>query len=164
MAVPGLPSTAPSTSVKLPGVDGLRVDVLAPGRVLGAVINVSELEWVAQAIPYYDYLLVDTERGAMLAGGHCIPLRLPQAARLIWHKFYASTQRRGSTEKAAKDMQQALVLGAVLAENDSFELKDAFAAVPKPMQARIKPLLTLLAGKAEAHPALVEVLYQCLGS
>lgn len=35
VAVPGLPSTAASTSVKLPGADGLRVDVLAPGKVLG---------------------------------------------------------------------------------------------------------------------------------
>lgn len=163
VAVPGLPSTAPSTSVKLPGVEGLRVDVLAPGKVLGAAINVPELDWVAQAIPYYDYLLVDAERGAMLAGGHCIPVRLPQAARFVWHKLYASTQRHGSPEKAAKDQRQALVLGAVLAENDSHELKNAFGVAPKPMLAPIKPLLNQLAGKAQAHPALVDVLHQCLG-
>jgi len=160
VAVPGLP---PSTSVKLPGVEGQRVDVLAPGNTLGATINVPELEWVAQAIPYYDYLLDDAEGGAMLAGGHCIPVRLPQAARFVWHKFYASTQRHGSPEKAAKDLQQSLVLGAVLAENDGYELKNAFEAAPNPMLAPIKPLLNQLAGKAEAHPALVDVLHQCLG-
>jgi hypothetical protein len=163
MAVPGLPSTAPSTSIKLPGVEGLRVDVLAPGRTLGAAINVPELEWVAQAIPYYDYLLADAERGAMLAGGHCIPVRLPQAARFVWHKFYASTQRHGSPEKAAKDQQQALVLAAVLAENDSYELKNAFEAAPKQMLVPIKPLLNELTSKAEAHPALIGMLHQCLG-
>jgi hypothetical protein len=163
VAVPGLPSTAPSTSIKLPGVEGLRVDVLAPGKVLGATIEVPELKWVAQAIPYYDYLLAETERGAMLAGGHCVPLRLPQAARLVWHKLYSSTQRHGSPEKAAKDQQQGLVLGAVLAENDSHELIAALEAAPKPMLAPIKPLLRLLVGKAEAHPALVDVLHQCLG-
>lgn len=163
VAVPGLPSTAPSTSVKLPGVEGLRVDVLAPGKVLGAAIEVPELEWMAQAIPHYDYLLADAERGAMLAGGHCIPVRLPQAVRFVWHKLYASTQRQGSPEKAAKDQQQALVLGAVLAGIDSHELKTAFEAAPKPMLAPVKPLLNQLAGKAEAHPALVDVLHQCLG-
>jgi hypothetical protein len=162
VAVPGLPSSAPSTSVKLPGVEGLRVDVLAPGNPLGALINVPELDWMAQAIPYYDYLLADAERGAMLAGGHCIPVRLPQAARFVWHKLYASTQRHGFPEKAVKDLQQALVLGAVLAENDSQELKNAFEAAPKPMVAPVKPLLNLLAGKAEDHPALVDVLGECL--
>ena len=87
VAVAGLPSTAPTTSVKLPGVDGLRVDVLAPGKVLGAAIKVPELELMAQAIPYYFYLLADAERCAMLAGGHCIPVRLPQATRFVWHKL-----------------------------------------------------------------------------
>jgi hypothetical protein len=163
VAVPGLPSTAPSTSVKLPGVEGLRVNVLAPGKALGAAIKVPELEWMAQAIPHYDYLLADAERGAMLAGGHCIPVRLPQAARFVWHKLYASTRRQGSPEKAAKDQQQALVLGAVLAGNDSNELKDAFEAAPKPMLAPVKSLLNPLAGKAAAHPALVDVLHECLG-
>ena len=162
VAVPGLPSTSPSTSVKLPGIDGLRVDVLAPGKVLGATIHVPELAWVAQAIPHYDYLLADAERSVMLAGGHCIPVRLPQAARLVWHKLYASTQRRGSPEKAAKDQQQALVLGAAIAENGSDDLHNAFLAAPKPMRTPIRPLLNQLANKAEAHPALVEILHQCL--
>lgn len=163
VAVPGLPSTKASTSIKLPGVQGLRVDVLAPGNVLGAPVKVPELDWVAQAIPHYDYLLADAERGAMLAGGHCIPVQLPQAARLVWHKLYASTKRQGFPEKAAKDQQQALVLGAVLADTDSDELVDAFAAAPKSMLSPVKPLLKILASKAEAHPAMQEVLRQCLG-
>ncbi len=42
--VPGMPSHAASTStsVKLPGRDGLRVDVLVPGRVLGRILPVPE--------------------------------------------------------------------------------------------------------------------------
>ena len=163
VAVPGLPSTAASTSVKLQGAEGLRVDLLAPGNVLGAMVKVPELDWVAQAIPYYDYLLADAERGAMLAGGHCIPVQLPQAARLVWHKLYASTQRKGFPEKAAKDQQQALALGAVLADTDSGELVDAFRAAPKSMVSPVKSLLKALAAKAEAHPAMLEVLRQCLG-
>lgn len=162
VAVPGLPSTAPSTSVKLPGVEGLRVDVLAPGVQLGAAIAVPELEWTAQAIPYYDYLLADAEPGYLLAGGHCIPVRLPQAARLVWHKLYAATQRRGAAEKAAKDELQALTLGAVLADEEPHALSQAFALAPATMTRPIRELKERLGAKAAAHPALVDILGQCL--
>ncbi|HEY6897849.1 MAG TPA: GSU2403 family nucleotidyltransferase fold protein [Rhodocyclaceae bacterium] len=164
VAVPGLPSTAPSTSIKLPGVEGLRVDVLAPGPTLGAAIAVPELAWTAQAIPHYDYLLADAEPGAMLAGGHCVPVRLPQAARLVWHKLYAATQRQGAAEKAAKDEHQALVLAAVLADEESHALAQAFADAPEAMIKPIHSLKNRLIAKAAAHPALAEMLDQCLGT
>lgn len=162
VAVPGLPSTLPSTSVKLPGVQGLQVDVLVPGRKLGATVKIPELQWSAQAVPHYDYLLDGTEAGAMLAGGHCIPVRLPQAARFVWHKLYSSTQRRGSPEKAVKDRQQALLLGAVLADTDSLAIRHAFKEAPAAMIAPIKPLLKALAGSLRKHPALEETLRECL--
>jgi hypothetical protein len=162
VAVPGLPSASPSTSVKLPGVQGLRVDVLAPGRKLGAVVKIPELQWSAQAVPHYDYLLDAAEAGAMLAGGHCIPLRLPQAARFVWHKFYSSTQRRGSPEKAAKDRQQALLIGAVLADTDPLALRQAFNEAPAAMVAPIRPQLETLASRVSKHPALEDALRECL--
>ncbi len=162
VAVPGLPSTLPSTSVKLPGVQGLRVDVLAPGRKLGATVKIPELQWSAQAVPHYDYLLDGAEEGAMLAGGHCIPVRLPQAARFVWHKLYSSTQRRGSAEKAAKDRQQALLLGAILADTDALTIRHAFKEAPAPMIAPIKPLLKTLHGSLRKHPALGDALRECL--
>lgn len=162
VAVPGLPSTSPSTSVKLPGVQGLRVDVLAPGRKLGAVVKLPELHWSAQAVPHYDYLLDAAEPGAMLAGGHCIPLRLPQAARFVWHKLYSSTQRRGAPDKAAKDRQQALLLAAVLADSEPLALRQAFTAAPVPMVTPIRPLVKTLYGSLRKHPALEEALRECL--
>ncbi|CAB1369807.1 GSU2403 family nucleotidyltransferase fold protein [Denitratisoma oestradiolicum] len=162
VAVPGLPSNQPSTSIKLPGTQGLRVDVLAPGNTLGAVLQVPELEWAAQSIPHYDYLLEAPEPGVVLAGGHCIPVRLPQAARLVWHKLYASTSRRGFPEKAAKDQQQALTLAAVLAETDAQSLQLAFKEAPETMAKRISPLYRNLAKKLEAHQALRDILMECL--
>jgi len=161
IAVPGMPSTAPSTSVKLPGVQGLRVDVLAHGDVLGASIKVPEMDWCAQAVPHYDYLLAEAEPGALLAGGHCVPLRLPQAGRFVWHKLYASTQRHGFLEKAAKDRQQALVLAAILAESESHLLTQAFEAAPAPMMSAIRPIIGKLIEGATAHPELVGVLRAC---
>lgn len=160
-AVPALPSTAPSTSVKLPGVQGLRVDVLAHGDVLGAVITLPELDWCAQAVPYYNYLLADAEPGAVLAGGHCIPVRLPQAGRFVWHKLYASTQRRGFPEKAAKDRQQALVLGALIADSEGHLLRQALAAAPASMTSAIRPMVGQLIESAAAHPELADILATC---
>lgn len=160
--IPGMPASA--TSVKLPGVQGLRVDLLAPGRTLGATIKVPELAWAAQTIPHFDYLLDHAEPAALLSGGHCIPLRLPQAARFVWHKLYSSTQRKGFPEKAAKDQHQAIVLGARLAETESHLLERAFREAPAQMTRPIKPFaksLIDLATKA-AQPELIAVLQRCL--
>ena len=159
--VPGLPSQTPSTSVKLPGVQGLRVDVLTSGDVLGTVVAVPELEWCAQAVPFYDYLLEDPEPAAILAGGHCIPVRLPQAARFVWHKLYASTQRRGFKEKAEKDRQQALVLAGLLAESEAHLLTEAWQTIPAGMLEAIQPLSDKLLALAEGHPELQDVFREC---
>jgi hypothetical protein len=156
-AIPGMPSTEPSTSIKLPGAQGLRVDVLAPGKTLGKIVRLPELAWAAQTIPHYDYLLEETEPGAMLAGGHCIPVCLPQAARLVWHKLYASTQRKGFQEKSAKDRQQAMVLAAALADIEPQALSTAFGAAPATMRGTIKPLGDLLS-KAGADKTLLDII------
>jgi hypothetical protein len=76
--------------------------------VLGQIIQVPELEWHAQAVPGYDYMLEDSQKAVMLAGGHCIPITLPQPDRMVWHKLYASTQRTRSAAKAEKDLIQAV--------------------------------------------------------
>lgn len=161
-AVPGMPSDKPSTSVKLPGVQALRVDLLAPGEPIGAIIQIPELEWAAQGVPHYDYLLEAPEPGALLAGGHCIPLRLPQAGRFVWHKLYASTQRSGFPEKAAKDRQQALTLAAVLGESDPFALRTGWDAAPKAMTSAIRPLREMLLQGLAAHPVTQEMLADAL--
>lgn len=161
--IPGLPSQTPSTAVKLPGVQGLRIDVLTSGEVLGAVVSIPELEWCAQAIPFYDYLLAAPEPAALLAGGHCIPVRLPQAARFVWHKLYASTQRRGFKEKAEKDRRQALVLAGLLAENEAQLLTEAWQALPAGMLSAIQPLSKKLLAAAAGHPELEDVFRACGG-
>jgi hypothetical protein len=114
-------------------------------------------------VPFYDYLLDETEPGAMLAGNQCIPIRLPQAARFVWHKFYSSTQRCGFPEKAAKDQQQALVLGAALAETDPVALRHACNEAPAAMLGPVKPFLDTLVRRAGDHPELGDILRECLG-
>lgn len=160
--VPGFPSYAASTSLMLPGAQGLRIDVLAPGRRLGAIVPTPELEWAAQAIPHYDYLLDAPITGAVLAGGHCIPVRLPQAARFVWHKLYASTQRSGFAEKALKDRQQALILGAALARDDPDALLRAHDQAPASMVTKINTIRNALLTAVAGVPALSEILQACL--
>ena len=163
-AVPGMPSQTPSTSVKLPGVQGLRVDVLAPGKKLGQTVNIPELDWSAQTVPYFDYLLHDPSPGAVLAGNHCIPVQLPQAARFVWHKLYSSTKRAGFREKAEKDLRQALTLAAVLVDTEDVLLRAAFEEAPAEMIASIRPIVPVLIKRVRESGAMREFLRECFGS
>jgi hypothetical protein len=154
--IPGMPSQKPSTSVKLPGAEGLRVDILAPGRVLGEIVAVPELSWHAQTIPFYDYLLEESRAAAMLAGGHCIPVMLPEVTRMIWHKLYSSTDRVQEPTKAEKDLVQAVTLAAILVEQDSVSLRESFRSAPLKLRtaahSRLPRIKTLLA----EHPQALE--------
>ena len=154
--IPGLSSHKPSTSVKLRGVDALHVDILAPGPILGGIVEIPELAWHAQAIPYYDYLLEDTQAAAMLAGGHCIPVKLANVQRMIWHKFYLNTQRQGDPAKAEKDLLQAVTLAAIVVEQESSDLQESFRHAPKALrQAAITRMPRILA-LLDEHPQALD--------
>lgn len=147
--IPTLSRKAPSTSVKLPGAAGLRVDLLADGPAIGQTIAVPELSWHAQTIAHFNYLLGDPRPAALLAGGHCIPVNLPSPERFVWHKLYSSIARVASRDKAAKDLLQAATLAAVLVEHDDANLDEALADAPAEVrvaaQARLPALRELLA-------------------
>lgn len=160
--VPGMPSHSPSTSIKLPGVEGLRVDVLAPGRRLGSPIRIPEISWHAQAIPHYAFLLEGAESSAVLAGGQCIPVRVPQAGRFIWHKLYSSSRRRGEPEKAAKDRNQALVLAKAMERDHVHDIEGGFAAAPRELRSALTPMLARFARdlqeeSPEVHDAVLSL-------
>jgi hypothetical protein len=159
-AVPGMPSDQPATAIKLPGAQGLRVDLLAPGPHLGAIVNVPELDWAAQGIPYYDYLLEAPEPAAMLAGWQCIPVKLPQPARYAWHKLYSSLHRQGFPEKAEKDRRQALVLAAVLTDIEPLALRRAFEVMPGEMADELRDNSGLILARAASHEEILNTLEQ----
>jgi len=160
-AVAGLKPSDRMTSVKLPGTAGLRVDVLVPGRSLGAIVRVPEFEWAAQTIPHYDYLLDSPEPAAVLAGWHCIPVRVPQAARMVWHKFYSSAKRQDRA-KAAKDRRQGIILAAALTESEPTALRRAFRDAPTAMINPIRPLVGELVSELAAHQTAADVVHDCL--
>jgi hypothetical protein len=159
MEVPGLSPRTPATSAKLRGAGGLRVDVLTSGRKLGAPVAIPELAWHAQVVPFFDYLLKEPEPSAVLAGAQCIPVRIPQAGRFIWHKLYSSRNRGGQPEKAQKDHQQIVTLIAALQEEAPGELRSAYRAAPAEMRKKLASGIPSLAREfkatlPEVHEAL----------
>jgi hypothetical protein len=160
--VPGLPSATPSTSVKPLGVEGLRVDLLAPGSPFGKIVQIPEWAWFAQTVPYYDYLLEDSQPAAFLAGGHCIPVNLPHPGRMVWHKLYSSIRRTGFPEKAVKDRIQAVTLAAALVEYDASALKQSLEVAPPEIRSAAATLGKTVAAALKAHPEAADVFSVCL--
>jgi hypothetical protein len=150
--VAGMPGKNPPTSVKLPGAEGRRVNILAPGPLLGEIVAVPELEWHAQTIPFYDYLLEGSRAAAALAGGHCIPIMLPEAARMIWHKLYSSTRRSKDPAKAEKDLAQAATLAAILVEQKGALLRESYREAPRELRNAAHSRLPRLEKLLAEHP------------
>lgn len=96
-------------------------------------------------------------------GGHCVPVNLPQPARFVWHKLYSSTQRHSDIAKARKDLQQATVLAAALAESDEEALAEAAARAPRGLLQAAKARLLQAKDVLRAHPAAAAALEQVLG-
>lgn len=161
--VPGLTNDAPSTSAKRPGSDGLRVDLLVPGKTLGRVVPVPELHWHAQTVPQYDYLLSDPRDAAILATGHCIPVKLPSPERFVWHKLCSSAGRANDPAKAQKDVMQAATLAAVLVEQDLVSFEDAGCEAPAAVLRAARSRLPLLRRHLAAHPQALDQFERVLG-
>lgn len=161
-AIPGLAAGAPSTSVKRPGTEGLRVDVLTSGPELGQVVPVPELDWHAQTIPHFNYLLAQPRRAAMLAGGHCIPVSVPAPERLAWHKLYSSTQRTHDVAKADKDLRQAATLLALLVERENLGLVASAVAAPKDVLGSARQRLPALRNLLLPHPQALDEVERAL--
>jgi hypothetical protein len=156
--VPSLSPEAGSSSVKLAGAEGLRVDILTPGARTGVLVALPALHWNAQTIAHCDYLLHDTREAAVLAGVHCIPVRLPAPERFIWHKLYSSVVRGNFPEKARKDLRQAVTLAAVLSEHDEDLLPDSATELPAGIRKALAARLTLLLRSLDPHPLIQNAL------
>jgi hypothetical protein len=132
VAVPGLPSSKPATSYKEKGRSRFHVDILVPSRNKAfPVVPVPELKAHAQGLPYLDYLLGDTYMTALIAREGIAAIRIPSAERFALHKLMVSQLRTARDAKADRDLSQAAVLLAVLAEKHPGAIEDAAAAMPR---------------------------------
>jgi hypothetical protein len=128
--VPGMPSSRPSASFKLPGAELLAVDLLVAGSKAGEIVPVKELGAHAQAIPLLDYLSADPIRSVVLSPNQVIPVTIPAPERFVVHKLFSSQSRRGDRGKAGKDLAQAAVLAAALEDETPGRISDAFRRLP----------------------------------
>jgi hypothetical protein len=158
--VAGNESSAPSTchaAIALPGLPPIPANLLVGDD---ADATDSALAWLATTIPDHDYLTADPVPGALLAGGHCIPVRLPQAARLVWHQLSASQQH--AAPYADSERRLALGLAATLLAQDPWAMLTAWEAAPAAITEPIRPLRQTLLASTAAHPDLQDLFADCL--
>jgi hypothetical protein len=128
--VPGMPSSRPSASFKLPGAEGLLIDLLVPGREAGKVVSVKELATHGQAIPLLEFLVEAPLESVVLSPNQIVPVRVPAPERFVLHKLYSSQMRRTQSGKGKKDLEQAAVIAAALEDSFPGRLKDAWKGLP----------------------------------
>lgn len=161
--VPGLAPSEPSSSLKLPGAAGLRVDLLTSGAETGRSTPMPMLHWHAQTVAHYDYLLQNPSEAVVLAGSHCIPVRVPAVERFVWHKLYSGVVRRSFPEKAVKDLRQAATLAAALVEQDEEALPASATALPQAMKEAMVAHWKLILGSIGGHGSVQRILERALG-
>jgi hypothetical protein len=163
--VPGFGRDAPTTSYKPPGRDRLRVDLLVPGRGNEVTTReVPELNAHAMALPHLAYLLEDPIEATLLGRESVVPVRVPRPEAFAWHKMLVSQLRTSTSEKKTKDVLQAAVLFAVLAEEAPDALASSLDAVPRAARTKTlagaKQVLAQLA--ARGHDRAVEAMNELL--
>ncbi len=163
LPVPGLGRHQPPTSFKTRGADAFRVDLLAPTRGIDVTtLAVPELRAHATAVPYLAYLLGAPLVAVVLGREGVVPVNVPRPEAFAWHKTLVSQLRGETRDKRTKDLQQAAVLFAVLAEDEPDALGAAFKALPRSARsatregaARVVPLL-----EKGSHARAAEMLRQ----
>ena len=151
--IPGVPAKNPPTSVKLPGAEGRRVEVSRPrspaGRHRRACRNSTGMR---KPFPFYDYLLEGSRAAGALAGGHCVPILLPDVARMIWYDLHSSTRRSKDPDKAEKDLVQAATLAAIVIEQQSVLLRESYREAPRELRNAAHSRLPRLEKLLAEHP------------
>jgi hypothetical protein len=147
--IPPASRNKPPTSVSVGG--GLTVKLLAPGAIAGEALAVPELDWHAQTVPFYGYLLEAGRSAVILAGGHCVPAMLPEASRIIWHSLYLSTRRGKDAAAAEADLTTGATLAAILIEQGGLVLRESYRAAPRELRNAAHSRLPRLEGLLAEH-------------
>jgi len=124
--------TYPATGFRVRGTD-VEVEVLTPlvGRERSRPIQIPALGVAATPLRFLDYLIEETQPGAVL-GGSGVLVNVPRPGRFALHKLIVAA-RRGPTgmPKAAKDRAQASELLRVLLSELPGEITLAWKALAR---------------------------------
>ncbi len=157
--VPELDRKRPSTSFKQPGRSRFHVDLLAPCRGESPrIVPIPELSAHATGLPYLAYLLAESQTAMLAAREGCCAVRVPLPERFAVHKLIASRLRPGRGAKSDKDVHQAAVLCAALAELHPGALGAARANVPSRAKKHLRKALEVAAPLLHRHPRALEEL------
>ena len=162
--VPALKHGAPATSYKEKGRSRFTFDLLVPTR--GSEIEtiaVPELDAHATGLPYLRYLLTETQMGAALSSHGTAAVRVPIPERFAIHKLIVAQLRVGRPEKSRKDLNQAAVLIAALADMFPGAVGDAFEKAPTSSRKHIRKSLARLLPQLESHPRAMEEISLAAG-
>ncbi|MBI5783128.1 MAG: hypothetical protein HZA69_05265 [Gammaproteobacteria bacterium] len=140
--VPSLNRKKPPTSFKQRGRSRFHVDLLVPSAGEDfSVVPVPELKAHATGLPYLRYLLAESQMAMLMAREGCCPVRVPLPERFAIHKLIVSRLRTGRNAKSDKDVFQACVLCAVLAESHPGAIESAVAQVPRRAKKYLTPAI-----------------------
>ena len=132
LPVPPLNPKHPSTSFKVRG-KALRVDLLTPQhcwKETGPTV-ISRFKAAAQPLPYLDYLIEGTERGAIVDGGGIL-VNVPSPARFGFHKLIVAGERGAVVHtKMEKDLLQASQVLSVLVEERPGDVRVAWDEIKR---------------------------------
>lgn len=150
--VPSLRKKEPATSFKQKGRARFHVDLLVPSpNERFPTVAVPELQAHATALPYLKYLLDESQTSVVMAREGVCSVRVPLPERYAVHKLVVSQVRTGRTAKGAKDVEQASVLCAALADLHPGAIEEAVASLPKKMAKHFRKALR------SAEPLLKEL-------
>lgn len=140
--VPSLNRKKPPTSFKQRGRSRFHVDLLVPSAGEDfTVVSVPELKAHATGLPYLRYLLAESQMAMLMAREGCCSVRVPLPERFAIHKLIVSRLRTGRNAKSDKDIYQAAVLCAALAESHSGAIEAAVEQVPRRAKKYLTPAI-----------------------
>ncbi len=140
--VPQLNRKQPATSFKQRGRSRFHIDLLVSSTQEDfPVVPIPELQAHATGLPYLGYLLAESQTTVLMAREGCCSVRVPVPERFAVHKLIVSRLRTGRDAKSDKDLVQACVLCAALAESHPGAIESAVAKIPRRAKKYFKPAL-----------------------
>ncbi len=140
--VPPLKRGQPATSFKKKGKAQFHVDLLVPSRdETFPTVEVPELGAHATALPYLKYVLAESQPATLLAREGCCSVVVPLPERFAVHKLVVSQLRTERGAKSTKDVNQAVVLCATLAELHPGAIEQAVATLSNKMAKHFRKAL-----------------------
>jgi hypothetical protein len=127
-------------------------------RKSGIAFLVPELKAHATALPFLAYLLGESQDCVVLAREGCCLVRVPVPERFALHKLITSQLRAQRSQKSGKDIAQAAVLLAILAEKHPGSIEAAAKKIPKSAVKHVRTASTVARRELAAHPRAIEIL------